>query len=293
MVRRLKQHGLLWRVGPFVVRLSTKAPDFAATFHLLYEKHRLVEEPFEDIADFNLELVRGSGLRRWWRPKVFMAMDGLTPLSPFPLDHAFPLFEWGFNYGIATRANQYLILHTAVVARGERALLLPGIPGSGKSTLCAALVLKGWRLLSDEFALIRPASGAIVPLPRSIALKNESIDIIRAFDSKAVLGPVFPKTRKGSVAHLRPTDDSMQAEDQMAWPAWVVSPQFCSGVQTSLDPLPKDHGFLRLASNAFNYELQGSRGFQAVAQITRSCPFFDLKFGNLDEAVTLLETLIL
>jgi predicted ATPase len=29
-------------------------------------------------------------------------------------------------------------------------VILPAPPGSGKSTLCAALVTRGWRLLSDE-----------------------------------------------------------------------------------------------------------------------------------------------
>jgi hypothetical protein len=35
-----------------------------------------------------------------------------------------------------------------------------------------------------------------------VALKNESIGVIRAFAPQALLGPDFPKTRKGTVAHL-------------------------------------------------------------------------------------------
>ncbi|MBF0125965.1 MAG: HprK-related kinase A, partial [Magnetococcales bacterium] len=248
--RRLDHPGLLWRAGPFLVRLRASAPDFAGQFHQLYGQHQLVEEPCGEVTDFHLELARGRGLRRWWRPKVFFELDGPTRLSPFPLDHALPLFEWGFNYGIATRANQYLLLHTAVVAKGERALLLPGLPGSGKSTLCAALMLRGWRLLSDEFALVRPATVAIHPLPRPIALKNASIGVIRAFDPQGVLGPEFPKTRKGTVAHLRPSLASVQAQERQARAAWVVAPRFQAGAAARLDPVSKDHGFLRLAHNA-------------------------------------------
>ncbi len=288
---RLRQAGLLWRVGPFVIRLRTSAPDFATPFQLLYGEHHLIDEPFGDITDFHIHMARGRGLRRWWRPKVFFEMDGPVPLAPFPLDHVLPLFEWGLNFCIATRANQYLILHTAVVAKGERALVLPGLPGSGKSTLCAALVLKGWRLLSDEFALVRPATGAIAPLPRSIALKNESIEVIRRFDVMAQLGPEFPNTRKGTVAHLRPPVASVRAENELAWPAWVVCPQFRVGAEAQLEPVPKDHGFLRLTGNAFNYELQGARGFLAVSRIIHSCPVFDLTFGSLTEAVALLDGL--
>ncbi|MBK9234594.1 MAG: hypothetical protein IPO19_00450 [Rhodoferax sp.] len=35
-------------------------------------------------------------------------------------------------------------------------LVMPAIPGSGKSTLTAGLSLSGWRLLSDEFGALDP-----------------------------------------------------------------------------------------------------------------------------------------
>ncbi|MBF0212039.1 MAG: HprK-related kinase A, partial [Magnetococcales bacterium] len=95
----------------------------------------------------------------------------------------------------------------------------------------------------------------------------------------------------GSVAHLRPTPESVAAEEQIAWPKWVVSPRFMANARSVLEPIPKDHGLLRLASNAFNYELQGVRGFRSVARMARACDFYDLTFGNLNEAVTLLNQL--
>ena len=98
--------------------------------------------------------------------------------NPLPAEQAFPLLEWGLNWCVATQCHQYLILHAAVLERGGRALIMPAPPGSGKSTLCAALVARGWRLFSDELALIEIGGGQIVPLPRPISLKNESIDRI-------------------------------------------------------------------------------------------------------------------
>src|SRR3546814_969352 len=49
---------------------------------------------------------------------------------------------------------QFLIIHAAALEKSGRAAILPGAPGSGKSTLTAYLVHNGWRLLSDELALI-------------------------------------------------------------------------------------------------------------------------------------------
>ena len=71
-------------------------------------------------------------------------------------------------------------MHAAVFERDSSAVVLPGPSGVGKSTLCAALVARGWRLLSDEVAMIRPQDGLLQPYPRPISLKNESIEMIAA-----------------------------------------------------------------------------------------------------------------
>ena len=82
------------------------------------------------------------------------------------------MLEAGLNWCIGNLAHQYLVIHSATLERGGRALLMPAPPGSGKSTLCAALITRGWRLLSDEFALVDPATGLLVPVPRPVALKG-------------------------------------------------------------------------------------------------------------------------
>ena len=98
------------------------------------------------------------------------------------------------NWCISAHAHQFLILHAAVLERGGVALIMPAPPGSGKSTLCAALALSGWRLLSDELALIDPGSGRVWPLCRPVSLKNRSIEVIRHFAPEAVFGPVAEGT---------------------------------------------------------------------------------------------------
>jgi len=87
--------------------------------------------------------------------------------------------------------------------RGAGAVIMPGVPGAGKSTLCAAFGLSGWRTLSDEHALIPPVSRQVVPLCRPVSLKNESIGVIRSFSSQAVFGPPSRDTHKGTVQHMK------------------------------------------------------------------------------------------
>jgi HprK-related kinase A len=285
----IRGYGARCVIGPFSVHLRSTAPRFARTLALLYEGIPIELDPERHFNDFTVSLNRPHNLyRRYLRPQVTFASDSDTPFEPFPLDHGFPHFEWGLNWLIATRAHQYLMFHTAVLERHGKALMLPALPGSGKSTLCAALMLRGWRLLSDEFGLYRPETGLLEPLPRPIPLKNESIDIIRQYSENAVLGPTYPKTRKGDVAHLRPTASSIAAATQAAKPAWIVFPQYLAGATELLHPFAKGRAFLKLSGNSFNYRLQGARGFTAVADIIDTCDTWYLEFSDLDKAVALL-----
>ena len=281
--------GLQLSVGPFSVHLNNTTPGFAETLSALYPNAPVDLEPERHFNDFAVTM-RQPRLRRIFRPQVIFETDSATPFEPFPLNHAFPHFEWGLNWLIATQAHQYLMFHSAVLERDGRALLLPATPGSGKSTLCAALMLRGWRLLSDEFGLLRPETGMLEPIPRPIPLKNESIDVIAAYSDEVFVGPVFPDTRKGDVAHVRPSLESLLRADVVAKPAWVVFPQYKSGATDSLHAFAKGRAFLKLSGNSFNYRLQGARGFEAVADVIDSCSSWYLEFSDLDKAADLLET---
>src|SRR5262249_27698654 len=151
----------------------------ARGLHLLYADYPLGEDG--GVADFHVRLTRPAGLRRWWRPQTIFYLGGSAPFVPFPLQFALPFLEWGVNWCVSSNAHPVLLLHAGVVERGGRALILPAASGTGKSTLCAGLIHRGWRLLSDEMVLLRPEDGRLVPCPRPVGLKGPSIDLLRAF----------------------------------------------------------------------------------------------------------------
>ena len=172
--------------------------------------------PRNDFSDFHVGIHSGHGLRRWLRPTARFTIDGVEPFEPYPRGSALPMFEWGVNWCFAQRFNQYVLLHAGALALGERAVIMAATPGSGKSTLAAALMLRGLRLLSDEFGVLDPETGLLLPMLKPVALKNRSIEVIREFSDQAVLGPVFPETRKGDVAPLAPDIASAEAVGRAA-----------------------------------------------------------------------------
>lgn len=285
--KRLAARGVRLRIGPFSVHLQTSLARVAEALRLLYAEFSV--EDGDGVSDFHARLARPWGVRRWVRPHVFFHVDGKNLFEPFPLALAAPLFEWGLNWCISSRAHQYLILHSAVVERGGRAVVLPAHPGSGKSTLCAGLVHRGYRLLSDEHVLLRPENGHVVPVPRPIALKNASIDVLRKTAPELVFGPSYNDARKGIVTHVQPPAESVARAGETARVGAFVFPRYEVGTPTRIEPVAKAEAMMELVDNSVNYSLWGSRGFETLADLVDATPCYAFDYSDLDDALDALE----
>ena len=273
----------LLQLGPFRVRVRADLPEVRAGLGLLYDRCCLVEG---DFADYHVRLASPRG-RRWLRPQAQFYFDGHTPFKPLPREQAYAMLEWGLNWTVAAHAHRYLMLHAAVLERHGHALVMPAPPGSGKSTLTAALSHHGWRLFSDEIALIDRRDGLLHAMPRPVSLKNASIEVIRQFLPGCTLGPIARDTAKGTVSHLKPPAESHRRMRETAPPRWIVFPRWVAGAPATLTPVPRARAFLGLAEQGFNYSLLGAAGFEALAEMTAACEVLDFQYGDLSEAVAL------
>jgi len=161
--------GLRFRVGAFNIAARSTLPSVAEGVAAVYPDYPVLAQ--DAFIDFAVNITAPFGIRAVLRPQVQFLFDGYQPFKPLPQAQAFPLMEWGLNWCASNHAHQYVISHAAVVEKNGRALIMPGTPGSGKSTLCAALIQRGWRLLSDELTLTDPDTGQVFPLPRPVSLK--------------------------------------------------------------------------------------------------------------------------
>ena len=282
--------GLSLRVGPFRYQLRSDLPRVADGLAKMY-----ADFPFDGgggFHDFHARVGSVAGFRRWLRPQVNFWWDAHQPFKPLPASQAYALLEWGMNWCIASQAHHYLLLHAAVLECNDRCVILPGDPGAGKSTLTAALMLSGWRLLSDELTVVDRDDGSIEPLARPVSLKNESIDVIRAFDSRAVFGETARDTHKGTVSHLKPTQESVAGIGKRGQPAHIVFPRWQRGAETKLSARPKADAFMHLANHAFNYSLLGRLGFELCANLVDRCDCWDFNYSRLEEALRSFEQLV-
>jgi hypothetical protein len=287
--KQLRGPGLTLRTGPFNFRILSPIDSVAQGLKLLYADYPLAET--NEFIDFTVTLSPSKGLRRWWRPQVRFVYDGQSPFAVLPIDHAFPLLEWAMNWCISTQAHQYLTLHAAVIERHGCAIIMPAPPGSGKSTLCAGLVNRGWRLLSDELTLISLADRSITPLGRPVSLKNQSLGVIRQFAPEAVLNQVTHDTSKGSVSHMKVPTEQVQRLAENARPRWVIFPKYVPGARAELTARSKANSMLELGRNSFNYTVLGLTGFDMLADVITASDCYDFQYSSLEEAANVFDQL--
>jgi HprK-related kinase A len=285
LLSSLSTTGIQVAIGPFLVRLRSDVDGVRDYLETVY-----ADFPIETAiaGHFDIAVVGSKGIRRWLRPQANLVVNGVRPFLPLPADLSGALFEWSLNWCVGDHAHRWVAIHAAVVERDEQAIVLSGVSGAGKSTLCAALVLAGWRLLSDEFALIDPDTGMLSPLPRPISLKNQSITIIRQRGHERVFTPERIDIEGARFVHMKPPIDSVQRALEPARPAMVLFPRWKADAATMLEPIPKVHALMRLAHQSFNYNYLGVRGYQAMADLVRRADCYTLEYSDLDDVLARL-----
>ena len=288
--RRLARPGVTTAIGPFAVRFTCGIPSVARDVRWMYAAHRVCPET--ELVDLGIEIRPVRGPRRWIKPQIHVLIEDVPQYNPLPAEFGSAAFEWSFNLAMASRTHQHLVLHAGVVARDGRAVVLPAEPGAGKSTLSAALMASGWRLLSDESTVLGPDDG-VLAVPRPVMLKGPSTALIRTrWPSLAMTPPrLAPPDVDGPLCLLRPTDASVLLADEPARVRWVVFPRYREGASTTGSRLDKGPAFIRLAQNALNYAVRGVAGFEQLTRVVDRADCYAFEYSDLDEALAFFERL--
>ena len=278
------------KVGPYIYCIQSSESVVFDGLRKLYNDYQML--PVESFSDYHLSL-RPANLIQKWRKKIDFYSDGYRPFNRINAQHAFAFLEWGMNWCVSTGSNEYLKLHAAVLSKNGIGLILPGLPGVGKSTLTAALCLTGWRVLSDEHALIPFGTNKLVPLCRPISLKNKSIEIIKSFDPSVVLGPESQDTHKGTVAHMK-ADMASDSHDSELIPAYlIIFPRYSPESKLVLNKKPKTEAFMFAGLHSFNYSLLSQIGFDTMSTLMDAVNCYDLIYSDLEKALQAIEKLVL
>jgi hypothetical protein len=86
-------------------------------------------------------------------------------------DHVLDAFESHVQLTVAEYAPRLVFVHAGVVGWKNRAILIPGLSHSGKTTLVDQLIRAGATYYSDEYAVL-DGRGRVHPYPRPLGMRS-------------------------------------------------------------------------------------------------------------------------
>jgi len=183
-------------------------------------------------------------------------------------------------------------IHAAAVSKGDRCLVMPALPGSGKSTLTAALVSAGYTYFTDELVLLMHASHAVRPIPVSLGLKRGSWLLLAPLFPRIQRLPIFRQPDGTEVRYLPPRKDQLPDRDE--YPVHkLVFPVYEPDGPTGPERLSSAQALYRLAEAGYAVpgELESAVVTELIGWIRRmDC--WELKVCDLTKAVCELAELL-
>lgn len=276
-----------YSIGAVNISLRSDVRRFAREYASLYESYRC-DEAGPGAIDVEI-LARHQ--RPWPRGPYTLRSRGAVDFEVSRRCEVLPHLEWYINWQIIHGRPEFVQLHASALEMSGQSLILPGDPGSGKSTLTAGLLTRGWSYLCDEFALIDAWSGKVNPYPRALCIKEGSFGVVEKLGIPLQRKTPYQKPTKGRVAFLNPLDVDAGIVGRPSPVRWVVFPKYVSGATTQLRPMARSQCAYMLAKQCFNIRVDQRASLACLANVVRKADCFQLVFGDIHDACDLVEWL--
>lgn len=245
----------------------------------------------DEVVDTSVRVTAPNILRRFIRPQVIPDPGFDFPSAPLPAHMAPLAFEMGLNLTVALKCARFVSFHAGVVEGPKGAILMSAESGGGKSTLTAMLMEQGFRLLSDEFALLGLGEPVLHSYPRPVSLKNESIPIIRSVAGADWVSEVIEDSPKGDIAYRRARPEDIAAANRVAKPKLILFPSYEPGLSPMSQKLDPAEVIMRLIPASTNYSLLGEPAYRALVRLARDTIAFEVSYGSVEDSLRLINEL--
>lgn len=183
------------------------------------------------------------------------------------------------NYEVVLRLikarPELLWLHAGAAVRRERAVLISGLSGRGKSTLVTSLCERGWSFMSDDIVPLDPNSSRVAPFPQTPAVREQ-------------YNEEYPLDRLGEVSKR-----SIELKPEVVWResmpvCAIVFPKYSLHSQTELIVCSPANAALELLQNCMNFVHHGERALRYIRDLVKRLPAFHLPYSNKALAADLI-----
>src|SRR6266852_4880671 len=182
-------------------------------------------------------------------------------------DEVLEAFESHVQLTVAEYAPRRIFVHAGVVGWKDRAILIPGMSHSGKTTLVDMLIRAGATYYSDEYAVL-DERGRVHPYPRALGIRSPN-----SFESKKVRAEDI-----GAAVGSKPLRVGL-----------VVSTNFKDGARWRPRPLSRGKGVLELMANTVSARSQPEL---ALTVLPKALEVAQILKGVRGEATEIVESIL-
>jgi hypothetical protein len=186
----------------------------------------------------------------------------------------------------------FMELHAGVVADGLQCVILPGAPGSGKTTLTAGLVFSGFEYFSDEVALLDHRSLRLRPVPLGLGIKPGAVEILARYFPEVSDLPVHGREDGQQVRYLSLSAAQTAPHDVRRDAGWLIFPQYGRDLDTALRPISRPTALRRLMREIMVLPRPPDAvQVEELVRWMRRLRCYELPMNSLDDAVRLVKEL--
>jgi hypothetical protein len=220
------------------------------------------------------------------RGRVRLYMNALLVYSGTMDDEAAGRFVSLLRDIETSNSNEFIrIRGSAVTLGGDEAVVFPSEPHTQLPALAATLVRSGAGYLGDEVVNLDPVLGRVHPLELPVLLDAEDLGRFPELGRRPSKGRA---TRGGGANSIRrPVLPSELGGNPAAQPTPVgrmLFPEFLSGEQTAIQPVPASEALFALSKASLNLHVWGERALLLFQRLLREVEVARLVIGDLEGA---------
>jgi hypothetical protein len=273
VLRRVTLHGMTAEVvGPRILRRT-------ASMMLRGFPEAHPDAP----ADFQVSAFRVAGQRKAWS----VATDNRERPAGIGVASAAIWVEWFITAEMTMRWTKFVHIHAGLVSTPHQSGLLIGPSGSGKSTTTTALALEGYRLYTDDVALVDRATMRPFCVPRPVKLDTKSRALLRP------RGLVIPPGTWIGESIDRTVIPGLPPVEEPGPPlttAIFFAPE--RQARPSIRPLIGAEGVMRLVMQSSSERFIGGSPTEGAMALINSVRCYELVAGDLDSTVRMVRNLL-
>ncbi len=252
------------------VAIVSDFPEVIAPFLLAFES-MLVEEPQEVIA--TLAVVKDDDGYRVDGGRMFDETQetprGVLQHLKFELIHRF-----------VDKHPELIWLHAGAAASEDKAIMLCGAWGSGKSTMVGNLCRKGWTYLSDDIVPVEMASNRLLSFPLTPMMRAHE-----RRDDKVKLSPLEVSNLEKQIVELGENDIAQGTRELAA----IVFPQYDPEARDiSLKPIAPATATMELLRNCLDLKFHKEDAVQYLGGLVEKLPVYLLRYNDGEKAAAVL-----